>query len=187
MIQAMAESGISDIWVLGIDRAHPMLEEAWRQPNIPFPAWYVGRDLLEITWPKERIDGITALLVFHLVDDLRTLSSRCLEALKPGGVLAYAVSTDANPFLHMVMRQLRGPGVFFKQGASKIHTVMRETGFEIVRREALQDEIRLESAGAMRDLIASIGGPGSIGLREDVIAPPAVTREFELVWARKPI
>lgn len=186
MIQAMADSGISDLWVLGIDRAYPMLEEAWRQPHIPFPAWYVARDLLEIPWPHARIDGITALLVFHLVDDLQTLSRHCFEALKPGGMLAYAVSTDANSFLHLVMRQLRGPGVFFRQGAAKIHAVIRDTGFEIVRRETYLDAIRVDSAGAMRELIASIGGPGSIGLRDDVMAPPAVMREFELVWTRKP-
>lgn len=185
MIQALAESGRPDIWVLGIDRADPMLEEAWRHSDIPFPTWYVGRDLLALPWPKERFDGITALLVLHLVDDLGSLSARCLQALKPGGVLAYAVSSDANPFLHLVMKQLDGPGRFFKQGAAKIHRVIRETGFEILDRKTYREEIRVTGPDVMRHLIGSIGGPGSVGLREDVSMPAAVTREFELVWARK--
>ena len=188
MVQALQERAAErgPIWILGIDRASRMVEEAGRHVSVEVPVWYVVNDLLAVTWPEGTFDGITALLLLHLVEDIDHLLAQVYRALKPGGRFAYAVSSDKNPFVHMIMRQVEGPGVFFKRGQAKIRQRVLNAGFQIERTESYQDEIALDTPQAMLELISSIGGPASRGFRSDITPPPSVARVFDLVWARKP-
>lgn len=188
MVQALQEqaAGHGPIWILGIDRASRMMEEAWRRPRGEVSAWFVAQDLLAVAWPECAFDGITALLLLHLVEDIDRLVGDLYRALKPGGLFAYAVSSDTNPFVRMIMHQLTGPGDFFKRGQEKIRQSVLSAGFEIVRSETYQDEIVLDNPKAMLELIGSIGGPASRGLRADITPPQSIERQFALVWAQKP-
>ena len=175
-----------DVWIVGIDRASKMIDEAWRHQRDNAPAWYVGQDLLTVKWPDSMVDGITALLLLHLIEDVDLLLSRLYRALKPGGIFAYAVSADSNPFVRMVMHQLTGPGDFFKQGQQPIRKSVLAAGFEIVREDTYRDEIVMDSPDAMLQLIGSIGAPSRRGVRTDVLPPTSVERIFHLVWVKKP-
>ncbi len=188
MVQALQaqEQSRRPQWILGIDRASRMLDEAWSHSSAPIPAWFVARDLMSVQWPQRTFDGITALLLLHLIDDLDYFLGNLFGALKPGGIFAYAVSADANPFMRMIMHQLAGPGDFFKQGQKKIRQSVLGAGFTIQHSATYKDEIVMESPDAMRELIRSIGGPASRGLRADVSPPGSIERVFELVWAQKP-
>ena len=188
MVQALQgrSKGDAHPWILGVDRAPKMLEQAWADQKSGTAAWFVVRDLSRLAWPSTQFDGTTALLLFHLVDHLEELLANMYRALKPGGILAYAVSADENPFVRMVMRQIKGPGDFFKRGARQVRQSVVNTGFELIRTEVYRDEIAVESAKAMMALIGSIGAPGSRGLRDDVAPPPTIERVFDLVWAQKP-
>ena len=188
MVQALQEQakGQGSIWILGIDRASRMIEEAWRHPSGDSPAWFVAQDLLSVNWPEDTFDGITALLFLHLVDDIDRLVGEIYRALKPGGLFAYAVSSDANPFVRMIMHQLARPGDFFKRGRRAILQSVVNAGFEVVRSESYRDEIILDNSEAMRELIGSIGGPASRGVRADITPPRSIERIFDLVWAQRP-
>lgn len=188
MVKALQERSRGDghPWILGVDRASQMLEQAWADQKHETAAWFVARDLSHLAWPSTQFDGITALLLFHLVDRLDALLVEMYRALKPGGILAYAVSADTNPFVRMVMRQVNGAGDFFKRGAVQIRQSVENAGFELIRQATYQDQIALDSADTMRALIGSIGGPGSRGLRADVMPPSTIDRVFELVWVQKP-
>ena len=175
-----------NIWVLGIDQSSPMLQEAWRHHGPARPLWLVQRPLEALHWPHNMIDGVTALLVLHLVDHVEEVIGEIFQALKPGGMFAYAVSADDNPFVRMVMRQLATPGTFFRRGAEPIHRAVQQVGFTFKRRATYGDRIELPSPEAMRALISAIGGPASRGLRDDIVPPKAIDRMFELVWAIKP-
>ncbi len=187
MVQALREraAAAGPLWIVGVDRAAPMLDEARRHADAGAPAWLVADDVEHMAWPEAMLDGVTALLLLHLVDDLPGLLARLYGALKPGGQLAYAVSAPDNPFVRMVMQQVEGPGDFFRRGADKIQEATQEAGFEIVRTLTHRDDIVLEDGAAMRALLGSIGGPASRGLRTDAMPPPAIERKFTLVWARK--
>ncbi len=189
MVHALQEHAATQrpIWIVGVDRASKMIDEAWHHQREEAPAWYVGRDLLRVKWPDGMFDGITALLLLHLVDDINLLLDRVYHALKPGGLFAYAVSADANPFVRMIMHQLSGPGDFFKQGQHQIRESILATGFEIERDDIYRDEIVMDNPEAMLQLIGSIGAPGRRGVRSDVLPPQSVERVFNLVWAKKPI
>ncbi len=189
MVTALQERArsIGPIWILGVDRAGRMVDEAWQaSANDQSPAWFVQHDLSDLSWPHRRVDGVSALLLFHLVDDLDTILQSAYQALRPGGRLLYAISADSNPFVHMIMKQLRGPGDFFKRGQQKIEQAVLKAGFTIERKWLYEDIITLQNPEAMRDLIASIGGPASRGLRADILPPSAIPRVFQLVWAQKP-
>ncbi len=188
MVQALQERAATheSVWILGIDRASRMIDQAWCHPSADVPAWFVAQDLLALRWPQRMFDGVSALLLLHLVEDLDGLLGNVYNALKPGGLFAYAVSSDANPFVRMIMHQLAGPGKFFKQGQAKIRQSVVRTGFEIIRSETYRDVIALDNPKAMTELIGSIGGPGSQGLRKDVTPPPSIERVFDLVWAKRP-
>lgn len=188
MVQALQkqEKSQAPIWILGIDRAPRMIEEAWRHPEDRSPAWFVAQDLLTVNWPESTFDGITALLLLHLVEDIDRLLGQIYRALKPGGLFAYAVSSDANPFVRMIMHQLAGPGNFFKRGQRPILRSVVNAGLEVVRSETYRDEIILDNPEAMRELIGSIGGPAGRGVRADIAPPRSIERIFDLVWAQKP-
>lgn len=188
MVQALQERAAEpeSVWILGIDRASRMIDQAWGHPKGGVPAWFVAQDLLALRWPQRMFDGVSALLLLHLVEDLDGLLGNVYTALKPGGLFVYAVSSDANPFVRMIMHQLAGPGKFFKQGQAKIRQSVLDAGFEIVRSETYRDKIVLDNPEAMIKLIASIGGPSNQGLREDVKPPRSIDRIFDLVWAQKP-
>ncbi len=175
-----------DLWVLGIDQSSKMLQEAWRHHGSAHPVWLVEKPLETLYWPRNVVDGVTALLVLHLVDHVEQVVGKVFQALKPGGVFAYAVSADGNPFVRMIMRQLATPGTFFLRGAEPIHRAVQQAGFNINRREIYGDRLELPSPEAMRTLISAIGGPASRGLRDDIVPPQAIDRTFELVWAIKP-
>ncbi len=188
MVHALQKrSGHKDVWIVGIDQASKMIDEAWRHQSDNAPAWYVGQDLLAVKWPEAMIDGITALLLLHLIDDVDLLVNRLYRSLKPGGLFAYAVSVDSNPFVRMIMHQLSGPGGFFKQGQQSIRKSVLSAGFEIVREDTYRDEIVMGSPEAMLQLIGSIGAPSQRGVRTDVLPPTSVERIFHLVWVKKPI
>lgn len=186
MVQALQELDSGPGWIIGVDRALRMIDEAWRRGSSPSPAWFVAHDLLTIRWPHQVFDGATALLVLHLVDDIDQLLGRLYQSLKPGGVFAYAASSDANPFVQMIMHQVDHPGNFFKRGQGKIRKSVTEAGFEIIRQETYQDRITLDNPQAMVELISSIGGPASRGIRRDIVPPTSIDRVFDLVWAQKP-
>ncbi len=189
MVAALQERArsIGPIWILGVDRAERMVEEAWRaSAKGQSPAWFVQHDLEDLPWPHRMVDGVSALLLFHLVDDLDAILRSVYQALKPGGRLLYAISADSNPFMHMIMKQLRGPGDFFKRGQQKIEQAVLKAGFTIERERLHKDIITLDNPEAMRDLIASIGGPASRGIRPDILPPSTIPRVFQLVWAQKP-
>jgi ubiquinone/menaquinone biosynthesis C-methylase UbiE len=185
MISVLYEAN-PNIWVLGVDQSPKMLQEAWRHHGSAYPVWLVERPLEALYWPHNMIDGVTALLVLHLVDHVEQVVREIFQALKPGGMFAYAVSADGNPFVRMVMRQLATPGTFFRRGSEPIHRAVQQVGFNIERREIYSDRIELPSPEAMRALISDIGGPASRGLRDDIVPPKAIDRRFELVWAIKP-
>lgn len=186
MVEALRETAQEPLWVFGVDQARRMIQHAWERQDPSFSAWYIERDVLRLPWPTAMLDGVTALLVLHLVEDIDPLLHRIFRALKPGGTFAYAVSADGNPFVRMIMRQLNGPGDFFQRGQKRIHDALLRTGFQIGATAVYRDEIRVDSPEAMRALIQSIGGPASRGLRDDVSPPPVVERVFDLVWAFKP-
>lgn len=175
------------VWIFGVDRAGRMMDEAWKSTeDADIPTWFVQRDLAQLRWPREMVDGVTALLLFHLLDDLEVILNNIFQALKPGGRLLYAVSADQNPFVKMIMRQLRGPGDFFKRGQKQIQKQVLDAGFVIEQERTYEDSIALESPQAMLDLISSIGGPATRGLRHDIVPPTRIPRMFQLVWALKP-
>lgn len=175
------------VWILGVDRAGRMLSKAWESTrDTGIPTWFVERDLAKLRWPRSMVDGVTALLLFHLVDDLEMILSRVFLALRPGGRLLYAVSADQNPFVKMIMRQLRGPGDFFKRGQEQIQKQVLGAGFVIEQERTYEDSIAVENPEAMLDLISSIGGPATRGLRRDIVPPKRIPRVFHLVWAKKP-
>ena len=188
MVQALQEQAPRDgtLWIFGIDQASGMIDQAWAHSAGCIPAWFVGRDVSAITWPNGMVDGITALLLLHLVKDLDPLLVRIYGALKPGGVFAYAVSSEANPFVRMVMHQLAGPGDFFKRGQQQVYDSVLRAGFEILSSDIYEDEIVVDSPEEMRDLMGSIGAAASRGLLRDITPPTAIVRQFDLIWARKP-
>ncbi|NMP23968.1 class I SAM-dependent methyltransferase [Sulfobacillus harzensis] len=186
-LQNHARSNNGPIWIFGIDRAGRMMDEAWESAsNRGIPAWFIQRDLIDLSWPRGMVDGVTALLLFHLVDDLDAILRRAFQALKPGGRLLYAVSADSNPFVQMIMHQLEGPGDFFKRGQQKIRHHVVQAGFVIEQERTHQDIITVDNPEAMRDLISSIGGPATRGIRRDIVPPSTIPRVFQLVWAQKP-
>ena len=175
------------VWIFGVDRAGRMMDEAWKSTaDDGIPAWFVERDLAKLRWPRGMVDGVTALLLFHLVDDLEGILRQVFQALKPGGQLLYAVSADQNPFVKMIMRQLQGPGDFFKRGQQQIQQDVLRAGFLIERERTYEDSIAVENPEAMLDLISAIGGPATRGLRRDIVPPATIPRAFQLVWAKKP-
>lgn len=188
MVQAIQERGaeLGPLWIFGVDQAMNMIDEAWLYPQDRIPAWFVVRDVSAMPWPNGMVDGITALLLLHLVEDIDALLARLYGALKPGGTFAYAVSSDQNPFVRMVMRQLAGPGDFFKRGQRQVRESVLRAGFDVLRSDVYQDEIVLANPEAMRNLIGSIGAAASRGLRNDIAPPSTIVREFDLVWAQKP-
>ena len=186
MVKALRELSAPPGFIIGVDQSVRMLSQASDALEPAVPAWFVAQDVLTLTWPQNLFDGISALLLFHLVDHIEELMTRLFSALKPGGLLVYAVSSDANPFVRMIMRQLKGPGDFFRQGQGKIRECVLAAGFEVVRSEPYRDEIALENPEAMRTLISSIGGPASRGIRADIVPPKSIQRIFDLVWAQKP-
>ncbi len=113
--------------------------------------------------------------------------NRLYQALKPGGIFAYAVSADSNPFIRMIMHQLNNRGIFFKHGQQHIRERVLATGFEIVRDDIYRDEILLDNPDAMLQLIESIGAPSRLGMRTDIVPPKSVRRVFNLIWAKKPL
>lgn len=189
MVTALQERArsIGPVWIIGVDRAGRMVDEAWQaSANDQSPAWFVQHDLSDLHWPHRRVDGVSALLLFHLVDELDVILRSVYQALRPGGRLLYAISVDSNPFVHMVMKQLRGPGDFFKRGQLKIEQAVLNAGFTLEREWLYEDIITLQNPEAMRSLIASIGGPATRGLRPDILPPSTIARVFRLVWAQKP-
>ncbi len=188
MVQALQSQAMvhGPVWILGIDRAAGMLDQAWTYATEASPAWFVEHDISTLSWPHHMIDGVTALLVLHLVDDLDALLTHVYQALRPGGIFAYAVSADGNPFVRMIMRQIDGAGTFFKRSSKRVRQQVLKAGFSIINEDTYEDEITLDNPAAMRDLIASIGAPASFGLRADVLPPSQISRQFDLVWAQKP-
>lgn len=188
MVRALQERARSSesTWILGIDGARQMVEQAWQNVQDVPPAWFVSRDLSAMNWPQSRFDGVTALLLLHLVDNIDDLVGHVFRALRPGGRFLYAVSADNNPFVQMIMRQISGPGDFFKRGQKGIRQSVLAAGFTVIRQETYRDEIILERPEDMKNLILSIGGPASRGLRSDMTPPSAISRSFDLIWAEKP-
>lgn len=78
MLQVLREraAAAGAIWMVGVDRAVPMLDEARRHGDAGAPAWLVADDLDTRAWPDAMLDGVTALLLLHLVDDLPGLLAR---------------------------------------------------------------------------------------------------------------
>ena len=164
-----------------------MMDEAWKSTaDAGNPAWFVEHDLAKLRWPRGMVDGVTALLLFHLVDDLEVILSNVFQALKPGGRLLYAASADQNPFVKMIMRQLQGPEDFFKRGQKQIQKQVLGAGFVIEQERTYEDSISVKNPEAMLDLISSIGGPATRGIRHDIVPPQRIPRVFQLVWALKP-
>ncbi len=186
MVKALQELSAPPGLIVGVDQSVRMMSQALDEAVPTAPSWFVAHDVLTLRWPKDFLDGISALLLFHLVDKIDDLIARLYAALKPGAMLIYAVSSDSNPFVRMIMRQLEGPGDFFKQGQQKIRESVLAAGFQIVRSDPYRDEIALENPDAMRTLISSIGGPASRGIRADIVPPKSIQRIFDLVWAQKP-
>ena len=61
-----------------------------------------------------------------------------------------------NPFVRMIMHQLKGPGDFFKRGEKQIRQSVLRAGFEVTRDDIYHDEIVLDDPEAMVRLISSI-------------------------------
>ncbi len=183
MVDALQER--APLWVIGVDQASRMLDQAWHARPTKGASWFVSRDLRDLSWPQSAVDGVSALLVLHLVEEIDQLMARIYRALKPGGWLAYAVSADDNPFMRMVMQQLDGVGSFFQRGQAKILQSALNAGFDLMGQERYRDAIHLDHPQQMIELMTSIGPPASRGMRSDVIPPSTITRHFHLVWMQK--
>ena len=62
MVQALREraAATGPRWIVGVDRAAPMLDEARRHGDAGVPAWLVADDVEHMAWPDAMLDGVTA-------------------------------------------------------------------------------------------------------------------------------
>lgn len=168
--------------VLGVDASRRMLLEAKRMTPREASIWYVEGDVGTMPWPPSRFTGVTALLSLHLVDELPALLANVGQALKPGGLMAAALSSVDNPWFRFLAQNLAGGLPFFRHGTPRILRLLEEAGFTVAT-ETFTQPLPL-SPDQVRAMLEAIGPVAARGLPPDTVMPETMVRQFLLVYAR---
>ena len=149
--------------VLGVDNSEEMLTRA--RADLP------ALDFLEAdvsTYrPSEPADVLFANAVFQWVPDHARLLPALMEALRPGGVLAFQVPDNLNEPTHRLMRELPGPWSASVQAlAPRTHVAEPSAYFDLVAPRARQVDIwRTTYEHVMPDAAAIVEWLKGTGLR----------------------